>query len=157
MALRLMLRRRHYEVVVTTGTKTTVLYGLLCRLLSLPQKQVVMQLYLFPPRGWLPRLLQDRLARFVLKGVDGVIVSSRAEVLLVQSRFGVPASKQRFVPFHCGRTVLEDTGCETGYVFSAGRNQRDYVTLLQAVEGLAVTTLISAERASSKMWPSRQM
>ena len=140
LAVRLLLRRRRYRVVVTTGNKTALLYGLLCRLLFLPQKQVVAQLYL-DDRGSLGKIL-DPLQAWVLRGADGVLVPSRGEIPLVEERFGVARDRIRFVPYHTNLIEPENLGSDGAYIFSGGRNFRDYKALVEAVDGTGVETVI---------------
>lgn len=140
IALKLLLRRRQYRVVLTTGNKTALFYGLLCRALGMRQKQVVTQLYLddHGHLGW----LHDSLMRFVLRGAYGVLVPSRGEIPLVEQRFGVSRDLIRFVPYHTTVTTPEEREATGGYVLAAGRNFRDYETLIRALDGLDVQTVI---------------
>lgn len=133
LALRLLLKRGRYPLVVTTGNQVALYYGLLCRLLFLDSRQVVTQLYLDERRG-IARL-HDPLMRWVLKAARGVIVPSRGEVELVVQRFKVPRERIRFLPYHTNIIEPKDLGCREGYIFAGGRNFRDYETLVQAVSG----------------------
>lgn len=140
VAVRLIVKRSRYSVVVTTGNKTALLYGLMCRLLLLRQKQVVTQLYLDEHQrfGW----LLDGLMRLALRGVYGVLVPSSGEIPLVAARFGVPTERIRFVAYHTTVEEPENLGACDGYIFAAGRNFRDYETLLDAIDGTDVQTVI---------------
>ena len=144
LSLRLLRTRSRAAVVVTSGSQVALLYGLLCRLLTLPQKQVVVQLYLNERRGVL-RVL-DPLTRLVLRRAWGVIVNSRAEIDVVARRFGVPPERIRFVYYHTNVTEPELVEGRSGAVFAGGRNFRDYETLIAAVAGLEVDTLIVCGR-----------
>jgi len=141
LALRLLLRRHRYGVVMTTGNQVALYYGLLCRLLFLDSRQVVTQLYLDERTGVM-RLLHDPLMRLVLRHARGVLVPSSAEIDVVAERFRVPRERIRFLPYHTNLTEPKNLGCSSGYVFAAGRNFRDYDTLVDAVAGLDLETVI---------------
>ncbi len=141
LALRLLFRRPKYDVVMTTGNQVALYYGLLCRLLFLDSRQVVTQLYLDERTG-LVRYLHDPLMRLVLRHARGVVVPSSGEIDLVSDRFGVERDRIRFLPYHTNLTAPENVGCASGYVFAAGRNLRDYETLVEAATGLDVETVI---------------
>ena len=145
VAARLLARRMFakpaYRAILTTGNRTTLYYGLLCRLLFVDQQQVVAQLYLDRHPGLLG-LLHDRLLRWVLKGAHGVIVNSHDEMPAVQARYRVPQSRMRYVPYHTTLTAPQNLGTDGDYLFAGGRNYRDYATLVEAVRGLDVPTVI---------------
>ena len=145
VAARLIARRLFakppYRAILTTGNRTTLYYGLLCRMLFVDQQQVVAQLYLDRHPGLLG-LTHDRLLRWVLKGAHGVIVNSHDEMPTVEARFSVPESRMRYVPYHTTLTEPQNLGTDGGYLFAGGRNYRDYETLVEAVRGLDVPTVI---------------
>jgi len=141
LAMRLFRSRARYDVVLTTGNQVTLYYGLLCRLFFVRSKQVVVQLYLNQRPGLL-NWLHDVLMRMVLARARGVLISSTGEAELVESRFGVPQSAIRFIPYHTNVMQPEDLGTDGEYVLAAGRNFRDYDTLIDAVDGLDVQLLI---------------
>lgn len=134
LGLRLFAGRPGAAIVLSTGNQGSMLYGLLCRLFFLPQRQVVNQLYLNERSGiwgW-----HDPVMRFVLKGAWGVIVTSRGEIEAVEQRFGVPRDRIRFVPYHTNVIDPEFVGSSDGPVFAGGRNFRDYASLVEATRSL---------------------
>jgi glycosyltransferase involved in cell wall biosynthesis len=142
---RRLFARPSYRAMLTTGNRTTLYYGLLCRLLFVDQQQVVAQLYLDQHPGLLGTL-HDRLLRWVLKGTHGVIVNSHDEMPAVEARYGVPQARMRYVPYHTTLTEPQNLGTDGGYVFAGGRNYRDYETLVEAVADLGVPTVIVCGR-----------
>ena len=144
VSLRLLQRRSRHTVVVTSGSQVALLYGLLCRLLALSQKQIVVQLYLNERRGLL-RVL-DPLTRMVLRRAWGVIVNSRGEIELLAGRFGVPPERVRFVYYHTNIVEPELVEGRPGSVFAGGRNFRDYETLVEALRGLDLDAVIVCGR-----------
>jgi len=144
VAARLFARRLFakppYSALLTTGNRTTLYYGVLCKLFFVEQRQVVAQLYLDRHPGLLG-VTHDQLLSWVLRDAYGVIVTSSGETPVVEERYGVPQSRVRFVPYH---TLAEpqNLGTTGSYVFAGGRNYRDYETLVDAVRGLEVPTVI---------------
>ena len=144
LSLRLLRARSRYAVVVTSGSQVALLYGLLCRLLAVPQKQVVVQLYLNERRGLLRAI--DPLTRLVLRRAWGVIVNSRGEIDLLTRRFGVPPERVRFVYYHTNIIEPDLVEGRSGVVFAGGRNFRDYETLVDAVRDLDLDSVIVCGR-----------
>ena len=144
LSLGLLRSRSRHAVVVTSGSQVALLYGLLCRLLALPQKQVVVQLYLNERRGLLRAL--DPLTRLVLRRAWGVIVNSRGEVDLLARRFGVPPARVRFVNYHTNIIEPELVEGRSAVLFAGGRNFRDYETLVEALRGLDLDAVIVCAR-----------
>ncbi len=138
---RRLLAKPPYRAVLTTGNRTTLYYGLLCKLFFVRTEQVVAQLYLDRRPGIL-NALHDGLLRWILRSAHGVIITSRGEAPVVESRYGVSQSRVRFVAYHTTLIEPENLGTNGAYVFAGGRNYRDYESLVAAVSNLDVPTVI---------------
>ena len=130
---RLLVRRSRFDVVVTMGSRVSLAYGVLCGLLHRPSRQIMTEVFLDMPRPAAPAWrIKTALFRWVSRRAFGILTNSRAEVVFMARRFGLPAGMLRFVPMH---TTIEQPGpsvTNEGYVLSIGRTLRDTPTLLQA-------------------------
>ncbi len=91
--------------------------------------------------GW----LKGRLAGAVLRRVDRFVVHTRGEIDGYAGWLGVDAAKLRFVPLQSGRLgALPPSPIEPPYIVSMGSAHRDYRTLLQALRGTGIRTVLIA-------------
>lgn len=87
--------------------------------------------------------LRQRIARFSAAAIDHFIVHAPSEVAPYAEYLGVPEDRVHFVPLHrpdFGIPRAEDT--ERPYVLAMGSAQRDYPTMIDALEPLAPRTII---------------
>jgi glycosyltransferase involved in cell wall biosynthesis len=146
-AVRMFLKRRHAQGVVTDGGASGVLFAFLQALVPWGRKPHVMidcNWYRTgrPVRDWLKGL---RL-RMASRSVKRFVVWAAHEVKDYHYAFGIPREKLTYVPFH---TTLHDYDYEVrddGYLFAGGNYDRDYPTLIEAVRGLDVPVWIATTR-----------
>ena len=81
-----------------------------------------------------------------IKNVDLMVVQTPQEVDYYAALFGTSPQKFRFVPFYAEKTEFIGPTSD-GYVFSAGRMERDFVTLLNALKETDVPVVIVADSA----------
>ena len=85
------------------------------------------------------------VAKWALRGVDCFVVHSRAEIPLLTDWFDIPSSKIQFV--HLQRAAISTPRLEVmdrPYIVAMGSANRDYATLIRAVEGTGIPTIIVA-------------
>ena len=126
-----------YDVVLTQGARESVAYGLLCALTGRRSRQIMTEVFLDPPKRSSPFwLLKNAAFRLVARRALGLITNSSHEVRVAQTRLHIPPARAVFVPLNTN--VVDPAPAETddGYVFAAGRSQRDYPTLLRAAPHL---------------------
>lgn len=80
------------------------------------------------------------------RSVRRYFVWASREVEAYSRIYPVPASKIEFLPFH--HTINDDKPDvrDGGYIFSGGNSDRDYRTLVKAVEGLEIEVRIATSR-----------
>ncbi len=81
-----------------------------------------------------------------LKKVDALVVHTPQEVDYYARVFAVSPQKFRFLPFHVTGEAFVGPSPD-GYVFSAGRMERDFITLLQALKETDIPVVIVADSA----------
>lgn len=79
---------------------------------------------------------RSRVDRRVARAATRIGCFTRAEMASFAGQYGVSLDKFRFLPYCTQAQDLREQASDGGYVFSAGRNARDWPTLLQAVGGL---------------------
>ena len=147
-AWRLLKLRKNFDVVVTMGPRPSLAYGLLCAALRMPAKQVLTETFLDAPRpasaAW---RLKTALFRTVARRDLGLLTNSSGEVELIARRFGIPASKLRFVPMHTTIAEPQAVAENDGSVLSIGRTLRDLDALVAAARRVAAPFVVVAGAA----------
>lgn len=131
-AVALYRTSRRFDVVLTLGGRTALLYGTLCLLTRRPARQIIAEFLMDEPRPRSPiwrckQWMYRRIARHSL----GVISGSTAEAEALAVRLDIDAAVIRVVPAHPTVTPRH-TPDHQGYVLAAGRSLRDYDTLVLA-------------------------
>ena len=137
---------RDYDVVVTSDIKLAQLFGLLRYILRWRKpKQIVLELMLDEAADDIRLKIKILFQRLCFSSIERIIVSSSNEVINYSRRLKLPEAKFLFIPFHT--CVTEPRFVEgAGYILSAGRTERDYGTLAQAVEGLDVKVVVVSDK-----------
>ena len=147
-ALRLFMRRRKFDVVVTMGPRPSLVYGLVCVVLRIPSKQILTEVFLDAARpdsvGW---RFKTALFRFVARRALGILTNSSAEVGLIARRFGLPEDRLRFVPMHTTIAEPQAVAENDGSVLSIGRTLRDLDALVAAARRVAAPFVVVAGAA----------
>ena len=89
------------------------------------------------------------LARYGMAGVDHIIVPTHAEIPYYSRLLGYPQERITFCPlgtYNPYGAVPPPAEDGPGYIFAGGRSERDYGTLLKAVDGLDVRLVVNARR-----------
>jgi glycosyltransferase involved in cell wall biosynthesis len=146
-ALRLFLKRRHCDGVVTGEFPCSMVFAWLQALVPWGRRpHVMVDCNWYLPAGRLARWLRARQIRVAARSVRRFVVWASHEVDDYASALGVERSRLQYVPFH---HTLDDHTFEVrdeGYVFAGGNYDRDYPTLVEAVRGLPVPVWIATTR-----------
>jgi glycosyltransferase involved in cell wall biosynthesis len=146
-ALRMFLRRRHCQGVVTDGGASGLLFAWLQRLFPAGRKPHLLidcNWYL-PPRRFRAWLKGLRL-RLAAPAVHRFVVWASHEVEDYARAFGLPPDKLAYIPFHTTLDGYDYEVRDDGYLFAGGNYDRDYATLVEAVRPLDVPTWIATTR-----------
>ena len=137
-AWRLFRRGGGYDVVVTMGSRTSLLYGLLCRIARRPARQILTEVFIDPepPRPGPVWRVKNRLFRAVVRRSLGVLTNSSEEVRTMAVRYGLPEDRFVYVPMHTNLTDLGRSDADDGFVLCAGRTLRDFDTLARAAPAI---------------------
>lgn len=129
-AWRLFKNARRFDVVLTLGIRTSFAYALLCKLTGRPSRQIMCEVFIDQPQpDRLAWRLKTRFYRWLAHDAIGFITNSTGEIATNAARFGVPASKFRYVPLSSTIDHPERISKDDGYYFCGGRTLRDYAAL----------------------------
>jgi len=146
-ALRLLLLRKKYDVIVLRGSRKGSLFAMLSALW--PGKRVpilMIDCLWYKPQNWLLLWLKRFELQLIALAVVQFVVWASHEVRDYAAAFSVPEKIFLYIPFH---HTLEGYSYEVtngDYIFSGGDGDRDYPTLLEAVRGLDVQVVIATRR-----------
>ena len=140
-------RASDFDVVVTLGDRTSLLYGLLCLLTCRPSRQVMSEIFIDLPNpssmGW---LIKRWLYRRIARRCSGILTNCSAEIPAIADRYGIPENRLRYVPLHTTIEQPHRSDRDEGYVLAAGRTLRDYTTLLRAAPSIPAPIVILCGR-----------
>jgi glycosyltransferase involved in cell wall biosynthesis len=145
-AVRLFLRRRKCQGVVTDGGASGLLFAWLQLLFPLGKKPHVMVDCNWYRSGGLRDLFKRWRLRLAARSVHRFAVWASHEVDDYHEAFGLGREKLAYVPFHGTLTDYEYEVRDDGYLFAGGNYDRDYPTLVEAVRPLGVPTWIATTR-----------
>lgn len=149
LTLRLVLQRRHYDVVYTVGGRQAEMYGLFCAVLGTGNKpHVATEILLDEIRlDNLRWRIKRTLRRLAFRKIAKMIVFSDGERSLYSTELQLLLERIQFVPFHTN--ILQPRLTPLGaFGFAAGRSLRDYATLFSAIDKLDYPFVVVADRAS---------
>ena len=106
-------------------------------------KHVILQFIMREKKETWPSKLKYLFMRTCFSSLHMAICSSRREVEYYEKVFGWDSGKARFVPLHTDPKLLDQASDTMGdFIFSGGRTYRDYDTLIKAVTGTSIPTVI---------------
>jgi len=146
-ALRLLIRAPRYDCVVLGAGRSDVLYSVLAAVLPvrLPPVYRIDCLWSYP-RGRLHGFLKRVCLRLESRSVRRYFVWTAREVETYSRVYPVQADKIEFLPYHHTLNDQSVSVRNEGYIFSGGDSERDYETLLKAVDGLPIEVRIATTR-----------
>jgi glycosyltransferase involved in cell wall biosynthesis len=142
----LFRRRNCYDAVVTAHYRTSIIFGLLCRLFGRRCRHVVKELYLDEA------VLHARFARSVfrlaLRHCECVITNCSAEIPVYSEFLDLPADRFVFLPWPSNLPISTDAP-DDGYVYAAGRSFRDWQVVFDAARRFPEATFIVTAESSA--------
>lgn len=147
------VNRKRYDVIVTDGEQVGIPLALLCRLLGRGSAAHVMVCHVLSTRSKRLLLRTARLAGVI----DRYLLYSSWQAQFVRTELRVPEERIVLTPFMVDTDFFDTNGASDlaavdsrPLICSAGLERRDYHTLMEAVDGLAVDVIIAAGSKWSK-------
>lgn len=149
LALKLYFQKNNFDIVIISGGKPGIFFSLLQSVLPFGRTPSLMIDSLFyRAKNPLKRLLKKFQLKLMSKSVQLFLVWAKREVEDYSKEFGIPKEKLRFFPYHTTCEVYDCPVKKGDYIFSGGNRDRDYETLVEAVKGLKVKTIIATNNNS---------
>jgi len=148
-AIRLYLKaiRGQYDCIVLGAGTSDGIFALLKAILPFNIPPLIQIDCLWhTPKGRMGRALRTTYMKIYGRAVDSYIVWARREIDAYSREFGLPREKFHFIPYHNTMHGFDDVPHDGGYIFSGGNYDRDYRTLLEAVDGIEVPVRIGCTR-----------
>ncbi|MBN1481255.1 glycosyltransferase [candidate division KSB1 bacterium] len=140
------LKIRNYDLVYAWHAVMGLVVAFLCRFFHAKRPKIVIAQLIIPKRpASLNQYLREAFIRYALKRVDTVIVYSTIEAEQFEKRYGNGSTLFTFLPLGIELSNHRPASDEH-YIFSGGRSNRDYATLVKAVTGLNFKVKIAAQR-----------
>jgi len=150
LAGRGLIRRNGYQLIISWHGGVGVFCAFFKRVLGLRDPKLMILTFIYRKRrnraiSWIRFLF----TKFALASADYVISHSSKEVEYYQNLFGVPSHKFKFVPLgiQLPRSYRNrEINYENQYIMTAGKSNRDYQTLFEAIRGIRCRFVILAQR-----------
>ncbi|MBN1559553.1 glycosyltransferase family 4 protein [candidate division KSB1 bacterium] len=137
---------KNYDIVYAWHAVMGLVLAFLCRFLRVRRPKIIIAQLIIPKRPTsLNQTLRECFIRYSLKRVDSVIVYSTIEAEQFENRYGNGHTTFTFLPLGIELSNHRPPSDEF-YIFSGGRSNRDYSTLVKAAEGLPYPVKIATGR-----------
>jgi glycosyltransferase involved in cell wall biosynthesis len=136
-------RRREYDAIISWGEHLTIAFALLLRLTRTRVPHVALSYSILERR-------KARLLRLVQKRIDKLVLWTSAARDFALSELRIPESKIVRVRWGVDQKFYRPLGTTTDMICSAGREMRDYGTLIEALRGTDIRCHIAAYSVPGK-------
>lgn len=144
--VQLLKQAKNYDVVVTADIKTAQIFGLFRYVFQWKKpRHIILELMLDESREDIRWKTKRLFQRICFSAADIIFVSSRREISSYAKRLKLSENRLRFLPFHTD-IIVPKMIKGSGYILSAGRTGRDFVTLARAVKGLDVKVVVVSDQ-----------
>jgi len=143
-----LITRKHFDVTISWQMRLGICYGILKRVVHCkkPPVHIIQDFHIdLTQTRWLYRV-QIALMKLAIPGIDYFCCTSKEEEAIYSQRFGIPRNKIAFLPLMAVRSLFEEPDCpKQDYIFSYGKSDRDFETLIRAVSHLNIKTYILSQ------------
>ena len=140
-----LLRRKNFDVIISWQMRLGICYGILKRIVHShnPPVHIIQDFHIdLTQTRWRYRL-QIALLKFAIPGIDYFFCTSTEEEAIYSQLFHIPRERIVFLPLSESPPNVEQPGHPVeDYIFSYGKSDRDYDTLIRSVAPLKMKTCI---------------
>ena len=144
-----LIRRKRFDVVLSWQMRIGICYGILKRIVHFqkPPLHIIQDFHIdLTQTRWLYRI-QIALMKMAIHGIDYFLCTSTEEEKIYSQMFGIPRSQITFLPLMAPRSHFEEPDHpKKDYIFSYGKSDRDFDTLVRAVTPLNIKTYILSRK-----------
>jgi glycosyltransferase involved in cell wall biosynthesis len=145
-AIRALFKIKSYDVAYAWHAVIGLVFAALCRFFRLRRVRIVVAQLIVPSKNdSIAQRAKLAFTRYALKRIELVIAYSHVEVEQFKNEYENGFTKFVFAPL--GIDLPPNDGKpDKGYIFSGGRSNRDYETLIRAVAPFKTSLHIAAQR-----------
>jgi len=145
VAIKLLWRARHFDVIVLDGGPIGRWFTLLAGLVPVcPVPVVMIDCLWYVDANPFKQSIKRRLLQFSARSVNCFVVWAFHEIEDYSKAFRIPCEKFAYLPFHTTIESYEFQVSDQGYIFAGGNGDRDYAILIEAVRGTDLPVFIAA-------------
>lgn len=148
------IQRKRFDVVVSWQMRLGVCYGILKRIVHSqnPPVHIIQDFHIdLTQTRWFYRF-QLALLKWAIPGIDYFFCTSTEEEALYSRMFHIPRSRIVFLPLVESSSNFEEPSHPIkDYIFSFGKSDRDFETLIRAVTALKLKTYILSRTYKPKV------
>lgn len=143
--IRALIQRNRFDLVVSWHMRIGICYGILKRIIHprKPPLHIIQDFHINLARTDGPYRLKLALLRLAIPGIDYFFCTSTEEEAIYSEMFAIPRNRIAFLPLvQFLPDFKEPSSPPNGYIFSFGRSDRDFDTLIRSVTPLGIKTYI---------------
>lgn len=149
MALEAFIVRDRYSAVISWTDAGALLFALLLKMTGTRKPHVALMFWISKPKKAL-------FLRFVSSHIDRIILWTSTHRDFAMNRLEIPPSKIAFLPYYVDHLFFRPipSARPSDTICSAGREMRDYPTLIRALRGLPINCHIAAGNFRGRIEPT---
>jgi|SRR3989339_448207 len=148
-----VVRKKRFDVVVSWQMRIGICYGILKRIVhpQQPPLHIIQDFHIdLIQTRWLYRF-QLALLKLAIPGIDYFCCTSTEEEAIYSQMFHIPRSRILFLPLvEAASSFEEPSHPRKDYIFSYGKSDRDFETLIRSVAPLHINTYILTHKYKPK-------
>ncbi len=129
--------RRRYDVIVSWGERVGLLFALMLKITHKRFPHIAMMYSISKPKTAIP-------LKHVNSHITSLILWNSANRDFAINHLKIPPDKIKLIPYSVDHKFYRPMPVETDMICSAGREKRDYPTLVEAMRGLEIKCHIAA-------------
>ena len=123
--------RHKYDVIISWYDAHALLFALLLKLTRSRVPHIALM-------SWISKPKKAFLLKRVYSHITTIVLWTSSHRDFAVNRLGIPPEKVRWIPYGVDQKFYRPFNCETDMICSAGREMRDYLTLIEAMRGLDI-------------------
>ncbi len=123
--------RRDYDAIIAWGTRPALLFAVMLKLTRTKYPYITLTSWISTPR-------KAMVLKRVYSHITRMVFWSSVQRDFAVNRLGIPPEKTRLLNKSVDQKFYRPMGVKTDMICSAGREMRDYPTLIEAMRGLDI-------------------
>jgi len=149
-----LIRRKRFDVVVSWQMRLGICYGILKRMahFNQPPLHIIQDFHIDLTKNSGLYRLNLALLKWAIPGIDYFCCTSAEEEAIYSRMFDIPRNRIVFLPLvESESSFQEPSHPPKDYIFSYGKSDRDFDTLIRSVTPLKIETYILSQKYHPKV------